>query len=135
MSHGLVLGVAGAGAMGAMARFGAERVHALWRERRQRADTPGRAVPFPWATLGVNVAGSALLGWVIAAQEAGGLSAAAAIVLGVGFAGTLTTYSTFSLDTYLLLRSRASARAWTYLLASLLVSFAATLAGLAWGGR
>lgn len=136
MSLGLILGVAGAGAIGAMARFGAERAHARWRSRhRVRAGTDGQHLAFPWATLSVNVVGSALLGWVIAAQHAGVLSAAAAIILGMGFAGTLTTYSTFSLDAYLLLRSRENLRAWSYLLVSVLTSLAATVVGLTWGGR
>lgn len=136
MSLAVVLAVAGAGAGGAVVRFGAECAHTWWRSSRQwRSSSAVTQIPFPWATFSVNVLGSALLGWVIAAQEAGTLSAAAAVVLGVGFAGALTTYSTFSLDAYLLFRAGARQRAWLYLLASVLLSLVATVAGLAWGGR
>ena len=47
------------------------------------------------ALLVVNVAGSALLGWIAASD----VSAATATVVGVGFCGALTTYSSFALET------------------------------------
>ena len=50
---------------------------------------------FPWGTFTVNVAGSLLLGFVA------GLPADSAwtALLGTGFCGALTTYSTFSYET------------------------------------
>ncbi|MEO1058285.1 MAG: CrcB family protein [Actinomycetota bacterium] len=48
-----------------------------------------------WAALlAVNVVGSALLGALVAAN----LSAATTTVLGVGFCGAFTTYSSFALE-------------------------------------
>ena len=44
-------------------------------------------------TAAVNVAGTALLALVVATLERGLLTEAAAVVLGVGFAGALTTFS------------------------------------------
>ena len=48
-----------------------------------------------WATLAVNVAGSAVLGWLLAAD--GGGSGALARVAGAGFCGSFTTFSAFGL--------------------------------------
>ncbi|WP_030168437.1 fluoride efflux transporter CrcB [Spirillospora albida] len=50
---------------------------------------------FPWGTLTVNVAGSALLGF-LAALPVGGVAMAFA---GTGLCGALTTYSTFGYET------------------------------------
>ncbi|MEM1335225.1 MAG: CrcB family protein [Actinomycetota bacterium] len=46
------------------------------------------------ALLAVNVTGSALLGWLVAADA----SAATLTVVGVALAGSLTTFSSFALD-------------------------------------
>ena len=51
------------------------------------------------AVLAVNVAGSALLGWLLSTDA----SSATVTVVGVGFAGSLTTFSSFALET---IRSR-----------------------------
>ncbi|WP_135819647.1 fluoride efflux transporter FluC [Halostella litorea] len=60
----------------------------------------GLAVPVPWATLAVNVAGSALLGFVLY-EEAylGAFSRQFRVALGTGFLSSLTTYSTFAVET------------------------------------
>ena len=48
---------------------------------------------FPWGTLGVNLAGSLILGALAGAGVAG--SSPLGALLGTGFCGALTTYSTF----------------------------------------
>ncbi|WP_433429316.1 fluoride efflux transporter CrcB [Nonomuraea sp. CA-141351] len=58
---------------------------------------------FPWGTLAVNVAGSALLGFLAALPAGGGLMALA----GTGFCGALTTYSTFGYETVRLMEEGA----------------------------
>ena len=69
---------------------------------------------FPWGTLAVNTSGALLLGIL-----AGGLqvsqpeaeAGAAWILLAVGVLGSYTTVSSFSLQTFTLLRSGETARA------------------------
>lgn len=55
---------------------------------------------FPWGTLAVNVAGSFLLGLLVADGRFGDwLPAGARLALATGFLSSFTTYSTFALDT------------------------------------
>ncbi|GAA0897151.1 fluoride efflux transporter FluC [Virgisporangium aurantiacum] len=84
---------------------------------------------FPWGTLLVNVVGSALLGFLTALPVSSGLGA----LLGTGFCGALTTYSTFGYETLRLARTGARGRALMYVAASALlgVSAAVAAAGLA----
>jgi len=53
---------------------------------------------FPWATLGVNLIGSLLLGVLAAAFSSGTISKDAVLLLGVGFMGAFTTMSTYSFE-------------------------------------
>lgn len=124
MSLWVALGVGvGAGA-GAQLRYAAELLHA--RDRRRRG--LGRAT-FPWATLTVNVVGSAVLGVVAALVLRGTLDAGWGTVLGAGFAGGLTTFSTFSLDVVELWRQHRTLRAVLDVAAHLLIGIGAAVAG------
>lgn len=67
-----------------------------------------RWLPGLRATLVVNVAGSALLG-ALAHPDA-----STAALVGVGFCGALTTYSTFAVEV-------AQTRSWRYVVASVLL--------------
>ncbi|WP_248960132.1 fluoride efflux transporter FluC [Sphaerisporangium perillae] len=58
---------------------------------------------FPWGTLIVNVAGSALLGFLAALPAGEGMMA----LLGSGFCGALSTYSTFGYETLRLIQTGA----------------------------
>ena len=70
---------------------------------------------FPWDTLVVNSIGSFLLGVILGYDMAAGGSVT---FLLIGFCGGLTTFSTFSLQTFSLI----SKKAWYTALSSMLVS-------------
>jgi fluoride exporter len=80
---------------------------------------------FPYGTVAVNLAGSALLGFLAGLPASHGLMALA----GVGFCGALTTYSTFGYETVRL----AGAGPRHAAVANVVVSIAAGLAA-AYGG-
>nr|WP_085914515.1 fluoride efflux transporter CrcB [Pseudonocardia autotrophica] len=84
---------------------------------------------FPWATFAVNVAGSLLLGALVGA--AGTLPPEIGALLGTGFCGALTTYSTFGYELVTLAERRVTATAVGYLLASVVIGILAAAAGWA----
>ena len=53
---------------------------------------------FPWGTLSVNAAGSLILG-AVAGAVSGGAPGWLLTLVGTGFCGALTTFSTFGLET------------------------------------
>jgi fluoride exporter len=83
---------------------------------------------FPWATFSINVAGSFLLGVlaILLKDRPGWL-----VLLGAGFCGGFTTFSTFSLDTLRMLEDQAYWNAGAYAVGSMI----AGLIGVWLGGR
>jgi fluoride exporter len=73
-------------------------------------------------TLVVNVVGSAVLGALLGVAAA---PPALVALVGTGFCGTLTTFSTFGLDVVRLLEERRFGRALAYLVASLVLGLGA----------
>lgn len=86
---------------------------------------------FPWGTLTVNVVGSLILGLVTGAAAAGAASSHLQLLLGTGFCGALTTYSTFSYETLRLAEDGARFFALANVVASLVVGLGAAFAGAA----
>jgi CrcB protein len=86
---------------------------------------------FPWGTLIINVAGSALIG-IFAGLFAAkwDLPQAARIFLIVGICGGFTTFSTFSLDAWYLIERGQVAASVAYMLASVVLSLAALVGAL-----
>jgi len=54
----------------------------------------------PWGTFAVNVVGSFVLGAVAAAVAVAGLPSSASALVGTGFCGAFTTFSTFGYETF-----------------------------------
>jgi len=115
-----ILAIAGGGAVGAVARFlvstGVYRL--LGRD-------------FPWGTLAVNVIGSFSMGLLfvlLLERSLIGPEARAAIL--VGFLGSFTTFSTFSLETLTLVEQGETLRALLNVAASVLLCVVACWAGI-----
>lgn len=95
---------------------------------------PARPGAFPWHTFAVNVAGSLLLGMVVALVPRDDPHHLRAL-LAVGFCGGLTTFSTFGYETVSLLQSRAYAVALAYAGGSFLTALLAVAIGISAGAR
>ena len=104
-------------AAGAPLRLLAERVAVA---RRGRGSVLG--------TLAVNVAGSLVLGVLLGAHHAPAWLVA---LVGTGFCGTLTTFSTLGADVVRLVEERAVCRVVAYLAATIVLGVGAAAAGYA----
>jgi fluoride exporter len=88
-------------------------------------------VSFPYGTMLINIAGSLLIGIVYALGEKTRLlSPEIRILLAVGVCGGFTTFSTFSMDAFSLIQDRAYLYLSIYIIASVVLSISATIAGI-----
>jgi CrcB protein len=87
-----------------------------------------------WATFGVNVSACFALGLITALAQACGPRSSLGLLLGVGFLGSYSTFSTFSLELLLAWRAGARRQALLLLLGSALLGLLALAAGLQLGG-
>lgn len=89
---------------------------------------------FPWGTLTVNVVGSFAIGFLteLVARKLNA-SMEMRLLIVVGFLGGFTTFSSFSLDTMVLIERGATVAAVSYVLASVVLSLLAAFGGLALG--
>lgn len=84
---------------------------------------------FPWGTFTVNVVGSFVLGCVGAAVLVQDAPAWVLTLVGTGFCGALTTFSTFGYETVRLVEEGAWPEAIRYVAGSLAVGLAACALG------
>lgn len=110
------------GAVGAPARYLTDQ----WVQSR-------RDSVLPWGTLTVNVAGSFVLGLVAGAASAGGVPSWVPTLVGTGFCGALTTFSTFGYETWRLLETGSLRPALANVIGSLAVGLGACALGWALG--
>ncbi|WP_045821476.1 fluoride efflux transporter CrcB [Williamsia herbipolensis] len=108
-----------AGAIGAVCRFVVDaEVKSRWKST------------VPWATVGINVSGSLLLGVLAGAALFHGAAPGWQTVLGTGFCGGYTTFSTASFESVRLIQQRAHLAAAVNILGTLGASVAACALGL-----
>ncbi len=86
---------------------------------------------YPWGTFTVNVFGSALLGLVAGGVAVAGTPPWVLALVGTGFCGALTTFSTFGFETVRLIEDGSIAEASLNIGLSLLIGLAAASAGWA----
>ena len=120
-----ILSVAIGGSLGAVAR------HLL-----NISPLAGVFEKFPLPTLLINVIGSFLIGFLLIVF-ADKLIVSENVRMGVivGFLGAFTTFSTFEIELYGLVREKQLSIAFLYLFLSVVIGFAGVLAGVALGRR
>jgi CrcB protein len=118
----LFLAVAAGGLVGAPLRYLLDRAIS----RRLESD-------LPWGTFVINVTGSLLLGLLTGLTLTGHLSEIGKALLGTGFCGAYTTFSTFTFETVRLLEDGRILDAVGTLVSGVAAGLAAAAAGLAIG--
>ncbi|BCW37044.1 putative fluoride ion transporter CrcB [Arthrobacter sp. StoSoilA2] len=108
-----------AGGLGAAVRF---MLDGLIRARVRTA--------LPWATIFINVSGSVLLGFLAGLVMEGQAPESLQLILGTGFLGGYTTFSTASLETIRLVQSGRMGLALVNGLGSMAISVGAAAAGV-----
>lgn len=114
----------GAGGVGASLRYLVDGVVA---ERTEGA--------FPWGTFVINATGSLVLGLLTGLAMYHGFPKTSKVVLGTGFCGAYTTFSTFTYETVRLVEEGAANEAARNALGTLMVCALAATAGLALATR
>lgn len=118
-----ILAVAAGGALGAVARY-LINISSL----------AGWLKPFPFPTFLINVSGSFVIGFLmIIFTERLPDSENLRLALMVGFLGAFTTFSTFELEIWALIRDGFYMTAFGYLLLSIVAGFIGVVAGVAIG--
>ena len=118
MTPWVFIALAAAGGMGAVGRY---LVDGAIGRRFQTA--------FPWATFSINVSGSCALGLLTSLAAGQLVSTEWALILGTGFLGGYTTFSTNSYETLRLLNEKRYFASLANALGTLLASVAAAALG------
>jgi fluoride exporter len=115
-----ILAIAAGGALGALMRHGLNT-----------GITHFAGTGFPWGILVINVLGSFILGVFVAAfAHFWGPSQTVRAFLVVGMLGAFTTFSTFSMDSVLLIERSAYGAAAFYVIASVSLAVAGFMGGM-----
>jgi CrcB protein len=122
MTFELYLMVGAGGFVGAPARYMLDRAVT----RRVESD-------LPWGTFLVNLSGSFVLGLLTGLAISNHLSPLAKALLGTGFCGAYSTFSTFTFETVRLLEVGQLLEAAMNVVAGVAVGFVGAVAGLAIG--
>jgi CrcB protein len=116
--HLRIAAIVAGGALGALARAGLA------------AAVPQHGVSWPWATFAVNLAGAFVLAWATTRlAERVAPTRYWRLLLGTGFCGALTTFSTFQVETIRLAERGSPELAVSYAAASLGLGMACAVAG------
>ncbi|WP_370346295.1 fluoride efflux transporter CrcB [Catenulispora sp. MAP5-51] len=114
-----LLAVSAAAALGAPARYLLDR-----------AIAGRRSSALPLGTMAINLTGAFLLGLLTGLAAHHGLPKEAVVVLGTGFCGAYTTFSTFSYETMRLVEDGSIAEAGTNVAVSLAAGMGMAALGL-----
>jgi len=116
---GMVFAVGAGGGLGALARYYLAGL------------VQSAATSFPWGIFVVNITGGLLMGLIVEASALKlNLAPELRSFLTVGILGGYTTFSTFSLDSVLLLQKGEYVQAAFYIIGSVVLSILALVAGL-----
>ncbi|MBV9195867.1 MAG: fluoride efflux transporter CrcB [Solirubrobacterales bacterium] len=116
IAHMRVFAILAGGAVGALARAGVARA------------VPTAPGHWPWATFSVNIAGALILAWLTTRlTEIVAPALYWRFLLGTGFCGALTTFSTFQIEVIKLARHGQPALAAAYAGASIAAGLAAAI--------
>lgn len=116
--------VAIGGALGAAARYGVNQA------------VPTAEGGFPWATFWINISGSLVLGlFLVLVLERLGPTRYLGPFFGSGFVGAFTTFSTFSVETDLLIKDGHAMTAVAYVASTLVVGLSCAWLGIIIGRR
>ena len=116
---GVVAVIAAGGALGVAARYGVGQA------------IPTAAGDFPWATFWINISGSFVLGlFMVVMVERLGPARYLRPFFGTGFIGAFTTFSTFSVETELLIKDDHVGTAAAYVAATLVVGLLCAWLGI-----
>jgi CrcB protein len=123
LERGSLTLVAVGGFLGTLARYGVSLVE------------PTRTGRWPIGTFVVNLAGAFIVGVLLEALARSGAGAGwrqrVRLLIGTGFCGALTTYSTLAVEADLLVRDHQTGLALLYLLVSVIGGLVLTSAGIA----
>ena len=116
------MAVAAGGALGALLRYVISQYFGQ-----------AAGVIFPWGTLVINISGSFAMGLLHSFALAGTVSPHVRAFLAIGLLGAFTTFSTFTLESIMMLREGEVLRTFVYVASSVLAGLLSVFAGLTTG--